>query len=57
MGFKTVPATHEKEEEVRTKIAMMVAMAAVVLVALVDSASDLSHEDVLYVGCPPSPVG
>jgi hypothetical protein len=40
VGFKTVPATHEKEEEVRTKIAMMVAMAAVVvLVALVGSAS------------------
>ena len=39
MGFKTVPATHEKEEEVRTKIAMTVAVAAVVLVALVGSAS------------------
>jgi hypothetical protein len=40
VGFKTLPATHQKEEEVRTKIAMMVvAMAAVVLVALVGSAS------------------
>jgi hypothetical protein len=40
VGFKTVPATHEKEEEMRTnkKIAMLVAMAAaVVLVALVGS--------------------
>ena len=40
MGFKTVPATHEKEEEMRTKkkIAMLVAMAAaVMLVALVGS--------------------
>ncbi|HET6658744.1 MAG TPA: hypothetical protein VFH16_02395, partial [Rubrobacter sp.] len=42
MSFKTVPATHEKEEEMRTKkkIAMLVAMAAaaaVVLVALVGS--------------------
>jgi hypothetical protein len=39
VGFKTVPATHEKEEEVRTKITMTVAVAAVVLVALVGSAS------------------
>ena len=38
MGFKTVPATHEKEEEVRTKITMTVAV-AVVLVALVGCAS------------------
>jgi hypothetical protein len=41
VSFKTVPATHEKEEEMRTKkkIAMLVAMAAaaVVLVALVGS--------------------
>jgi hypothetical protein len=47
VGFKTVPATHEKEEEMRTKkIAMMVAMAAaaVVLVALVGSGPALAQK-------------
>jgi len=53
VGFKTVPATREKEEEMRNKkkIAMLVAMAAavvVVLVSLVGSASTALAQKIIW---------
>ena len=58
MGFKTVPATHEKEQEMRTKkkIAMLVAMAAaVVLVALVGSGPALAQKIRGVIQCDSNP--
>ena len=58
MGFKTVPATHVKEEEMPTKkkIAMLVAMAAaVVLVALVSSGPALAQQIWGVIQCSSNP--
>ena len=58
MGFKTVPATHVKEEEMPTKkkIAMLVAMAAaVVLVALVGSDPALAQQIWGVIQCSSNP--
>jgi hypothetical protein len=57
VGFKTVPATHVKEEEMPTKkkIAMLVAMAAVVLVALVGSGPALAQKIWGVIQCDTNP--
>ena len=58
MGFNTVPATHEKEEEMRTKkkIALLVAMATVVvLVALVGSGPALAQKIWGVIQCGSNP--
>jgi hypothetical protein len=58
VGFKTVPATHEKEQQMRTKkIAMLVVMAAavVVLVALVGSGPALAQQIWGVIQCDSNP--
>jgi hypothetical protein len=58
VGFKTVPATHEKEQQMRTKkIAMLVVMAAavVVLVALVGSGPALAQNIWGVIQCDSNP--
>jgi uncharacterized membrane protein len=58
VGFKTVPATYVKEEEMPTKkkIAMLVAMAAaVVLVALVGSGPALAQQIWGVIQCSSNP--
>jgi hypothetical protein len=58
VGFKTVPATHEKEQQMRTKkIAMLVGMAAavVVLVALVGSGPALAQKIWGVIQCDSNP--
>jgi hypothetical protein len=58
VGFKTVPATHEKEQQMRTKkVAMLVVMAAavVVLVALVGSGPALAQKIWGVIQCDSNP--
>jgi hypothetical protein len=58
VGFKTVPATHEKEQQMRTKkIAMLVVMAAavVVFVALVGSGPALAQKIWGAIQCDSNP--